>query len=129
MAAGVGFVHYPQSPGPTAAQVGRSAADHAFEARLKALAQGTPGFLPYTGAGIGGHLGGQMSAGGPMMPGGAAQMAGASPMGAMGAPQSSPQAAMPAQPPMLGLGAALLNRRRMPPGAFPPPPPMGGPTP
>lgn len=52
MAAGYGFVHYPQQPGPTAAQMGSLAEHQAMLAAAQAALH-RPGFLPYGPAKLG----------------------------------------------------------------------------
>lgn len=95
MAAGYGFVHYPQAPGPTSAQVGSAAeaqAMAAHAAQMAAVARTTPGYLPYTGipGGVGQAL----------QPGPAPQ--------AMVTPAPMPA---PSGPAPAGVGAALMQRK------------------
>lgn len=108
MAAGYGFVHYPQAPGPTADAVGSAAGQQALAQRMQALARSKPGFLPYTGApgtsGVGGALGGP-----PTPPGGPETDApdpGELPMAP--APMGAPAGAAGGVP---TIGAALMQRK------------------
>lgn len=82
MPGGTGFVHYPQTPPRTAAQMGAAAEAEAMQRQAMA----TPGYLPYRGVG--------------------ATLAGsASPA----VTEAEPDAPMP---PATGIGAALLARKQ-----------------